>query len=140
MSLEIAVVDGRSTCDITANATEKNLVVARSLYYSRHIAVADFCLVSLISNSPRYGSRPSLRLDVAINQGKVLHCAIHISEKLVAQANNGMAVAVKMPFERLFFVETYAVVHNSGHIDVSTQSEILVLQVISSIYVRFQCR
>ena len=51
-----------------------------------------------------------------------------------------MTVAVKMTLERLFFVKAYAVVHNTGHIDVGTQSEIFALQVISSIYVRFQCR
>ena len=101
MSLEIAVVDGRSTCNITANATEKNLGAARSLNKSRHIAVADFGLVNLISNRPRYGSHPSLRLDIAVDDGKVFHCAIHISEKLVAQANNGMATAVEMTLEML---------------------------------------
>ena len=143
MPLEIAVVYCRTIINVTTNAAKHYLSIHRTLWrldHSRHIAVADFRLDVFVTNKSGYGSHISISFDVAVNQGKVLHRAIHISEELVAQAYDGMAVAVKMSLERLIIVKTYAVVHNSGHIDVSTQSEILVLQVISSIYVRFQCR
>ena len=53
--------------------------------------------------------------NVAVNEGKVLHRAIHIAEEALAQTYDGMATAVKMSLERPFTNITNIVVQSTGN-------------------------
>ena len=75
----------------------------------------------------------SINPNVAINERKVLHCAVHISEEALAKANDGMATAVEMSLERMIIILTDALVQSAGYTDVGTQLEILTLEAASVI-------
>ena len=75
----------------------------------------------------------SINPNVAIDECKVLHCAVHISEQTLAKANDGMATAVEMAFERMIIILTDALVQSASDTDVGTQLEIQTLEAASVI-------
>ena len=75
----------------------------------------------------------SINPNVAIDERKVLHLSIHISEEALAKTYDGMATAVEMSLERMIIILTDALVQSAGYTDVGTQLEILTLEAASVI-------